>query len=345
MPRPLSFLQGWWAGLQRRQGRYSRAVLGAGFVAWRHGLGGPKSLLAWLQLRRDWGLPMRQTLAKRLWRVLPDLGPRQRSMAMALLAEHALAHQSLDRLLALPLPWRQHLARQRPALASVVLPELIGPGLGESTGLAQLAAQQPVWRADFARVVLAARAVQGLAVVGNAAHARGQGWGEQVDGCACVLRFNHYARGAAWQHDVGRQVHVWVVAPGYDGPLPDGPVNWVVVTGPAMDFKLKNWAVVQPLLNQGVPVLTVPLSVWRSAVQQLDAPPSGGFLLLAWLQQMLGGTLQGVHVMAMGMPQGLPNEPAKAAVYHAASSHHKRSARHNWSAESQWLEANKAGWL
>ena len=50
--------------------------------------------------------------------------------------------------------------------------------------------------------------------------------------------------------------------------------------GPAMEYKLQNWSAVQPLLQQGSKLLTVPLTVWRTCVQQLQAPPSAGVLML-----------------------------------------------------------------
>ena len=102
--------------------------------------------------------------------------------------------------------------------------------------------------------------------------------------------------------------------------------------GPAMEYKLQNWSAVQPLLQQGSKLLTVPLTVWRTCVQQLQAPPSAGVLMLCWLQELLGGRLAGVRVAGVGGHK--PGQP-----YATLNAQQGRISRHDWLAEQFWLDA------
>jgi hypothetical protein len=146
-----------------------------------------------------------------------------------------------------------------------------------------------------------------------------------------VVRFNHDGRGQELVASVGTKTDVWVVSPAYQGPPPVGVPKWVVVTGPAMEYKLQNWQAVMPLLKQGSKILTVPLTVWRDCVQQLQAPPSAGVLMLCWIQEILGGSLAGVRVAGVGLHSaGRP--------YTTLNPQKGSTSRHDWLAEAAWVQ-------
>ncbi len=302
----------------RAAGSYRRNMLEAAFAAWRQ-QPNARNLLHWSAMRRDLGLPLSRRMAREVLAAMPRMSSAQRVRALA-----GLAEAFPDHLGQLPDAWRQDAARTLPALGIILSADFL------HQDLARVAAQQPAWRNDFANTVRASASLNGVAVVGNSAQLREARAGEAIDACSLVVRFNHYGRGPALQGSVGNKTDVWVVSPAYQGPPPLEVPTWVVVTGPAMEYKLQNWGVVQPLLNQGSRVLTVPLSVWRSSVQQLHAPPSSGVLMLCWLDHILHEQLEKVMVAGIG-------DHEEGRPYQALNAQFGSTSRHNWCAEAAWL--------
>lgn len=304
---------------RRAAGLYSRSMLEAAFAAWRLNPSA-QTLLHWAATRRDMGRPVTRTIALGLLEALPGLRAAKRVRALALLLE-AFPTLAAN----VPPLLQQQLAERFPALAGMVAPA------GAAQGVAAVGVQQAAWRQAFADDVVGAAALAGLAVVGNAAQLHTLSAGEHIDACDLVLRFNHYGRAPELLPRVGRKTNVWVLSPSYKGPLPEQLPQWVVLTGPAMEYGLKNWAILQPLLEQGCRVVSVPLDIWRTCVKQLQAPPSAGVLVLCWLQHLLGGSLRNVRVAGVG--GYLPG-----SSYHVVPEHKGSTARHNWQAESAWLQ-------
>jgi hypothetical protein len=310
----------WQSQRHRSAGRYSRQMLESAFGAW---LLNPnaKNLLQWSCIRRDMGRPISRRLALSLLNHMPVMQPTQRAQALALVAEAFPGY-----LAQVPETWLQHAALRLPAW-------LGGFDVhAQELGLKAIGVQQLLWRQEFSLAVREAAAVEGLAVVGNAASLRRASLGAPVDACSLVVRFNHYGRGPELKPCLGSKIDVWVMSPAYKGPPPDQVPQWVVVTGPSMEYKLKNWSRVEPLLNLGCKVLTVPLNVWRMGIEQLAAPPSAGVLMLCWLQQILCGNMDKVHVAGLGgHTSGNP--------YTALNNQAGPSNRHNWMGEEAWLKS------
>ncbi|MCY1266995.1 Capsule polysaccharide biosynthesis protein [compost metagenome] len=312
----------WWAQHRRAQGRYERTTERAFAMAWR--LNG--TLAAWLayaMFRRDLGRPLPRRWQQQLNDALSRLPQHKCRMALGLLAEACGA----DRLS----------APQDELLDAVMLPALAGraqPGVRDDDAewLAELHRQQPSWRAAFARWVSDCCQANGLCVVGNAGVLKGCGLGADIDRASGVVRFNRFADDEGMRADVGMRLDVWVVAPGYRGPAPKS-VGWIVVTGPDMRYRMQDWQLVMPFLKAGVPVLTVPLGIWRELVVRLKAPPSAGVLLLHWLQQLKGDDSQ-KGLSFVGIGQGVVGK----GTYHLALPHHKPVGRHNWKAEQLMVE-------
>ena len=319
-----AFVAMYWAKRRRRKGLYDHRTLAGFSIAARGGwVGGATRALAYAMFLRDLGRPLRKRWAARLADELFRLAPSQQRVALGLIAE-----AMPERLAALPLD----------ACGALKLPPAVYRQLGEAarSPLALIDAMQGQWRSDFSTWLGVQRRASGLCVVGNAAALGGSRLGEAIDGCGGVVRFNQFAQATSHAQDIGRRLDVWVLSPGYRGPVPRS-VQWVVVAGPDVRYTLGNWDMVLPLLRAGSKVLTVPLAVWRGLVSRLQAPPSAGVLLLKWLRD-LGNELEWDGIAAASIGAGL----SVSGAYHLAIPGHRAVARHNWH-EGQTLVAEWSG--
>ncbi len=172
----------------------------------------------------------------------------------------------------------------------------------------------------------------GLCVVGNAAGLSGRGLGPVIDAATAVIRFNRCFSPAAEEIDLGRRTDVWVVSPACREAPPAG-LRWAIITGPDPAASLARWPQVRGLREQGVPVLTVPLPVWRAQVSVLQAPPSAGALVLAWIEQAGAGW---TGVSSAGIGWGVRSD----GRHHLHAPEVTVGRRHQWSAE----RSQHAGW-
>jgi hypothetical protein len=169
-----------------------------------------------------------------------------------------------------------------------------------------------------------------VAVVGNSAGLLGTRQAGDIEAAHCVIRFNHWK---AAPEDVGRRTDVWVRSPldidAEESPAPVPAPRWIAVSGPEMDARRPEWDRWTTL--NGCRLLSVPLHVWRALVRKLNAPPSAGLLMLAWLHS-IRGCWEGIEVFGMGYAGGR---------YHASKSKHRASHRHRWGIEAallrQWV--------
>lgn len=288
----------WLAARRRALGYYDCQTLWLFRFTWRR-MRSPHAMLAYVSFRRDLGFTLGDYWSKRLIGDFQKFCVRDRGVAAMLLRE-----------------WE-------PEFRAVSMCEQLGSAVSE------MIEKQEMWRAEFKKYVNES-ANKGVCVVGNSAGLIGAGLGEQINSKGVVLRFNRYRSAESADADIGNRLDVWVVAPGFDQPPPHG-VKWIVVTGPDMRFRRKNWESLKPALHKGVRVLTVPLEVWRSLVRAFEAPPSAGVLALAWLREMLG-TWEGVGAVGFGM------RPTGEGAYHHVVTNQKAAIRHNWPAERRLLE-------
>ncbi len=285
---------------RRGQGRYDRETL----RLFRRAAArrDPRARLAYLLFRRDLGHCLRPRHVAPLLEGLDDLSRSQRWRAAALLSEIDAAPEQI---------W-----------------EHVRPG----PGLTLAAPRQRPWRDAFRQQIIDSRG-HGIVVVGNAGSLIGSEAGSRIDDTGTVVRFNRCRGARSRAEDLGTRTSVWVASPGYRGPAPSD-AEWVVLSGPDMCFGLRDWTLHAPRLEQGRPVLTVPLDVWRSLVGRLCAPPSAGVLMLAWLRE-LTGSWEGIS--AAGIGQG-----ARARYHHAHRSR-RNTARHDWETEAalvrHWTQA------
>jgi hypothetical protein len=306
---PLLLLR-WGAQLRRYRGRYDPFTLALFRRIWarsRH----PRALLAYVMFRRDLGLPLMKWHVPLLAQALGQLSRSQRRFALNLLAE----------------------AQSSSAQPSAVLTTNGGRGKGGENSIeASIRAKQTDWRPDFANW-LRQRSANGICVVGNANRMIGAGLGDEIDQHGVVVRFNQFRESSSSLADIGTRMDVWVTSPGFSGAVPPG-VEWVVVSGPEMAFRLQDWRRFEAPQRLGVKILTVPLQPWSELVKRFEAPPSAGLLFLAWSQTLLGSWSP---IRALGFGVTNDGDPSQHVL-----AHHRPSGRHNWPAEQTLLRAWQA---
>lgn len=307
---------GLYAHWRRDRGRYDRQTLRAYWVAWRSSAS-VAALLRLAAFRRDLGRPLPQRWVAPLRAGCPALPPNARRLAFGLLAEVAPVHLSV-----LPSSDRIDAATRIPALAAQCLDTAPTP-------LAQLHTEQADRRQGFAQWLTQRRQANGLCVVGNAATLRGRGLGTLIDAHGAVLRFNAF-KGDVDATDLGTRIDVWVAKGDYRGSRPAGQ-TWAVHSGPDPRFRVIDLETLALLVGEGTPVLTAPLTIWRALVIQLEAPPTAGVLMLAWLRTLLGGW-SGVRCAGIGSGLGTDGR------YHAAIAGKPPGRRHAWSREQALVE-------
>jgi hypothetical protein len=278
------------------------------------------ALLDYQLFRRDLGLPLSSSSKTLLIDNLHRFR-RNQDLALALLAEaNALDPGRLSRVTI-----SGHAKHMAPLAAS-----LRKTGAKDAPDwLADLHANQLQWRREFTNDF--ANPGKSICIVGNASTIQDSGQGNRIDGHDLVVRFNHYRGPQSRDEDIGARLDLWAMAPGF---VPTGPmVNrapWVVVTGPDVLFRRRNWQPLRQRLARFKPVVTVPLPIWRDLVALLEAPPSAGLLVLAWLADLRKGW-QNIHAVGFGIL------PSRSIAYHHADPRHKPSSRHNWERERKLL--------
>lgn len=184
--------------------------------------------------------------------------------------------------------------------------------------LQQWRSQQLQWQQQLAAEL---RNCRQIALVGNGRQLHGSRAGDWIDQADFVVRFNHCFSASSHPMDTGRKIQLWVMAPNYAGEIPDA--DWILMSGPNSLWLKKSW----PALS-GRRVLAVPLSIWRSLVRQLGAPPSSGVLAYAYLQTLLQ---HGQQLLCFGV-----GYTTISSLYHQADAAYQPSVRHHWSAELAW---------
>ncbi|HEX5515661.1 MAG TPA: glycosyltransferase family 29 protein [Gammaproteobacteria bacterium] len=276
------------------------------------------ALYEYLLFRRDLGYPVGRRWSSALTHAVPRLRGSLRRLALAMLAESAAAEQPAG-------------AGLPDGHDAVLVDGADAADFGRRSVIAIQKCQQS-WRDQFAAVIRQYPDA-GICVVGNAGILQGCGLGSEIDGHGLVVRFNRFRSERTSAADTGVRTDIWVRAPDFPGAAPV-EADWIIVSGPDMRYRMRHWQNVRDPQRPDVPVLTVPLPVWRSLVAPLDAPPSAGLLVLAWLRQLLGDW---TGISAAGFGSAFVGQP-----YHHALPEQAPGRRHNWGAESsllcQWQE-------
>lgn len=325
-----------WVAGRRHDGQYDPLTLAGYRQVWRKGRQA-RDLVAYLNFRRELGMPLHRHHLPLLLEVLPRLGPR------AWLEAFNLIEEAMGRGRPPPMylgPLKRRLCEVSPPLAALLADSAFVRRSPFLSGLARLEREQETRRTDFAAYV---RRVKSLCVVGNHSGLIGAALGPDIDAHECVIRFNQYQSPQSNLADIGEKTDVWVRMPGVAREHIAFRGGWVVISGPDLRYRLSNWHAVQDLLEREVPLLTVPLDLWRDVVAELAAPPSAGLLFLAWLRRMRPDGLKGVGIT------GFQRSSDQDGAYHHAIAGKQAGHRHNWHLERELLEAwvaqDGARWL
>ncbi len=317
----------WWLFLRaryaRKQGEYQNKSFGYFFRAWQLS-GQIDDLLSYVLFRRDLGYVLPGRYYTGIQRGLSRLSPQRRMLAANLLLESQA--NCLEGLPALQLPHPEII--QSPATLFCINRKSSNLLTSEQRKWLEVFERQDQWRADFCRTLRLQVGRRGVCVVGNAGVMPGSGLGGVIDKHDCVVRFNTFVGTQTHIEDIGRKHTIWVVTPAFcTGKVPINFSGSVVLTGPDMRYRMLDWSGLKAFRELGLPLLTVPLSVWHGMVRELAAPPSAGLLFLAWLKNILGSW---TRVSVAGFAALATIE----AAYHSTDPKHKASSRHNWSGES-----------
>lgn len=278
---------------QQQAGYYNPASLWLFRRIWRQS-GQPADLLAYLKFRRALGYPLGSRRAGQLRRLL-----EKNLLQRWLLGVTPSVVADLRRLLQESGYW---------------------PASQDAWLSRQLSQQQQCQAQWLQRCRQASR----IAIVGNGAHLLGTAAGADIDSADLVIRFNHCFGEQCAQKDIGRRTDIWVIAPGFRGPVVSASL--VMLSGPAMLWQLKK---LQYLQSLEAPILQLPLSCWQTQVRRFAAPPSAATLVAQWL---LSHGIRPAQLQLFGL--GQPHRDS----YHQALPNHQASQRHHWQAEQSWWQ-------
>ncbi len=300
----------------RKKGYYTRRSLKCYLFAWQH-LRSTPALIRYVEFRRDMGMLLTKRLAQLLQKGLGNLNDYDYYLALSFLLERTPE-------LIMPACFSQN--------ANGLLTPPLAASLPEKSAkmalISEIHQQQAQWREAFRNWVKQQQSA-GICVVGNAASLTGKNMGHKFDQFGAVIRFNLFQTDDDTYADIGTHHDAWVMAPGFRGYAPQ-KVKWCIITGPDMRFRLSYWDTVLPLLHDNIPVLTVPLPVWRDIVAKLKSPPSAGIVFLAFLRELLG-SWEGVHIAGIGTGLTLGGR------YHRADSKQHAVTRHDWHKEARLI--------
>ncbi|NVK44435.1 MAG: glycosyltransferase family 29 protein [Oceanospirillaceae bacterium] len=301
----------------RSKGDYSQATFKLFEQAWQE-LQSLKSYAAFLGFQRDTG----QILSHNQYKYLVNhflqkkKQPKWFEVALKLQLQNLCAEYE----------YQNNVSESCQLIKGIKAPGII-PFPRQKKAITLLRKEQDKWREQWFED-LNIKAKHGIAVVGNSAGLAGQNKGNQIDSHGAVIRFNQPVKGFGSHLHFGSKTHTRVIAPGYRGPIP--PCDWLVISGPDMQYQLQNWRHLLPVFKRGTPIITVPLKHWASLVKQLQAPPSAGLLMIDFLRN---DPRLKQHIQ----PFGFGYYPEKQQAYHAADVKHSPTSRHRWDMESKIL--------
>ena len=308
----------------RARGDYTVKTQAYFLKVWRLS-GKADDLLAFLLFRRDRGL----VLSKYYFYLLQDqinyLSSKQKILATALLLESIPTIENQEKLL------KCRLTQFDVPVKNVKLPMLLAKSKPdalskEQLDLGNIARLQSLWREQFSQRLRHAAHSQGIFVIGNAGIIRQLDLTAALTHYKCIVRFNQFTP------DLVAPVmpRIWVLTPSFQTKKAM-PVEWVVLIGPDLQYRLTNWNKLMPVIEQGTPIITLPLFIWRQLVIILKAPPSAGVAFLALVRYLLG-SWHGVNVAGFSALSTLTD------TYHISNTKHQPSRRHNWEGEAALLK-------
>jgi len=187
----------------------------------------------------------------------------------------------------------------------------------------------------FARMI--GGACGSVAVVANGPSLLNLGLGRVIDSHQLVIRFNNHAASPG-SVDQGEKTNIWVRPTEFAHvPMRDiRPGGLLVLTGCNIRHRYSNGLqVLEPYVQEDLPVELVPKKLYEHLFSVLDASPSAGLIGLAWAQEAAERKLSPAHVFGYSLDRNT------SAVSHYYGRFHKGSwpSRHNWQAEHVFFQS------
>ena len=320
------------ANNRRKQGKYDKITLLYFYLAWKKSAQLTR-LIEYLKFRRDLGYKLPKRFVKVLSENLSFQTTTQQRLIINWLAETSnenllTLHSVLDKNLSILKVHSQH----SPS-AAVIMSKYCK---NVKMQLVELKNDQIFFKKKFSEYIQLHH--KDVLAVGNASTSNDPNINSIVNNAKVIIRFNHYkaSLGTDLCDDSNREdckVNIWVQSSDFkvkNNNIKEENPLWVVISGPDIIFQLKNWDHIESLLQEKHKVITPPLYIWRELVHKLEAPPSSGILMLAWLKDILGG-VSDINAI------GFQNKALKNQPYHRLLSKHKANSRHNWDNEKLLL--------
>lgn len=169
-----------------------------------------------------------------------------------------------------------------------------------------------------------------IAVVGNAPAILSNKQGAEIDDCDLVIRFNNASIEPSYNIHKGMRTDIWVMSPSTPISFCPTDAQSVIVSGVRPLIRPSRY---WPTLDGAPSLGECPDEVWYSLVEQLQAPPSAGLLMLSSLKSLN----LNLDIKRFGFTESQD-------VHGIHKNHHADEAtvsgRHNWSREVQWMQDN-----
>lgn len=307
----------------RGRGEYNSKTLKLFFKAW-YLTDDQNYLIEYIKFRRDLGQPISLQLSKEVLKVWAEISPKNQALIFALLLEANDKRSQKLTLEALKFKQRDLLI---PATLTL---QAVSTLSHRQQLLLRIYTEQTSWRAALAEVLQTFVRGLGIHIIGNAGLMLGSGLGAKIDSAGFVVRFNAFEAAPHLQKDLGSAYHAWCVTPSFKAECASN-LSWLLVAGPEMQYRLADWSYFLPFREKNIPIITLPLEVWRGLVKELQAPPSAGICLLAFFYALLG-SWSGIYVAGFGALSD------KITDYHYMNPRNKASQRHNWVGEERLIK-------
>lgn len=302
----------------RKKGCYNALTLKLFLTAWELSKNN-HYLIAYINYRRDLGKRLTPSLGKYLIKSWWQLSQKNQVLMSALLLESDYSH----------LISKDRICHSNASIPAVLAYKDLTQLSRKQQLLLSIYSEQMLWRGLLADVLKLQAQNQGIFVVGNAGIMSGSGLGASIDSAGFVVRFNAFRTGSEFKADLGLQSDAWCVTPSFK-PEIFHPISWLLVTGPEVQYRLADWDAFYEFRRKQIPIVTLPLAVWGTLVKELQAPPSAGVSLLAFLHSLLG-SWTGISVAGFGALM------EANAAYHYMNAQDKAASRHNWEGEKRLL--------
>lgn len=174
-----------------------------------------------------------------------------------------------------------------------------------------------------------------VAVVGNSGCETGKGRGREVDAHDIVIRFNAAPNHDGFRADYGSRTDVHVLpARGSRRRPPAADARVVLFTSPDLLARNRNWGHAEKLRHLGKDIACVRGQGSATLIRKLEAPPSNGLRVLAYLHS-LRGSLRRESLFGFSFVDQIGPNSASSHYYEKT----RPSMHHKWEKELELLES------